>query len=119
MGDRRVNGMLEDNNLATFHLHLLTKIIDVQKFPFTKLVIENNMSEEEYQQIFSTLEDMDMEYKEQKEEGLLDYSSHLVRFVGLLNEKLDPTETIYALRKEGHYPNLLEEFIQIIKKDGL
>ncbi|MBC5636624.1 DUF1878 family protein [Ornithinibacillus sp. BX22] len=111
--------MSEHNNLATFHLQLLTRIIDVNKFPFTKLVIENEITEEEYKEIFHTIENINSEYIEQKEEGLLHYSSLLARFAGLLNPKLNPTDTIYALRREGYFPDLLDEFIQILKKDGL
>ncbi|WP_042149170.1 DUF1878 family protein [Paucisalibacillus sp. EB02] len=108
-----------DNNLATFQLQLLSKIIDINKFPFTKLVMEHRLTEDEYNKLFSLLEDMNREYRQQKEEGLLNYSSHLVKFAGMLNEKLDPTETVYALHKEGYYPELLGEFIRLIKKDGL
>jgi hypothetical protein len=109
----------EGNNLATFQLQLLTKIIDCNKFPFTKLVMEHKLTEEEYNQLFQMLETMSQEYSQQIEEGLLDYSYTLIKFVGILNEKLDATETIYALRKEGYYPELLDEFIKIIEKDGV
>ncbi|MFS0671924.1 DUF1878 family protein [Ornithinibacillus sp. 179-J 7C1 HS] len=111
--------MIQRDNLATFQLQLLTKIIDVNKFPFTKIVIENNVTEEEYNQIFMLLEKIDFEYIEQKQEGLLDFSSLLAKFRSLLTEKLEPTKTIYALRKEGCFIELLDEFISIIKKDGL
>jgi Protein of unknown function (DUF1878) len=108
-----------DNNLATFQLQLLSKIIDIKKYPFTKLVMVHKLTEDEYNELFTLLEGMDREYRQQKEEGLLDYSSHLVKFAGMLNEKLNPTETIFALHKEGYYPDLLGEFIRLIKKDGL
>ncbi|GGA73450.1 DUF1878 family protein [Ornithinibacillus halotolerans] len=111
--------MSELNNLTLFQLQLLTKIIDINKYPFTKLVIEHQLTQEEYNELFSTLEQLNGEYQEQIEEGLLDYSSHLVRFVGSLSDKLEPTETVYALHQEGFYPDLLSEFIKIIKKDGL
>ncbi|WP_010093721.1 DUF1878 family protein [Ornithinibacillus scapharcae] len=109
----------EADNLATFQIQLLTNIIDIKKFPFTKLIMERRVTEKEYTELFEMLERLNMEYRQQKEEGLLDYSTHLMRFVGMLTEKLDPTETILALECEGYYPELLGEFIRLIHKNGL
>ncbi|GIO25684.1 DUF1878 family protein [Ornithinibacillus bavariensis] len=111
--------MFQNDNLATFQIQLLTKIIDIEKFPFTKLVIEKNVSPEEYDGLFHLLEVLNQEFMEQKEEGLLDYSSLLVKFAGLLTEKLAPAETIYGLKKEGYFPELMEEFTQLMEKDIL
>lgn len=120
-GDWRGQYMNENeaNNLTGFQIQLLTRIIDIKKFPFTKLVMERSVTEKEYSELFAMLEKLNMEYRQQKEEGLLDYSSHLIRFVGMLTEKLDPTETIFALKREGYYPELLGEFIRLMQKDGL
>jgi len=30
---------------------------------------------------------------------------------------LPPNQTIYALKKEGYYPSLMNEFIQLIERD--
>jgi hypothetical protein len=109
--------LVEHDKLVTFHLHLLTKIIDIEKFPFTKLVIVKNVTPEEYDALFELLETINQEYMGQKEEGLLDYSSLLIQFAGLLSEKLNPAETVYALKKEGYFPDLMREFTQIIEKD--
>ncbi|WP_036687749.1 DUF1878 family protein [Paucisalibacillus globulus] len=111
--------MAWDNNLATFQLQLLSKIIDINKYPFTRLVMEYKLTEDEYNDLFTLLEVTNQEYVQQKEEGLLNYSSNLVKFAGMLNEKLDPTVTIFALHKEGYYPDLLAEFIKLLEKDGL
>lgn len=119
VGNKRGESMIEHNNLASFQLQLLTRIIDVNKFPFTKIVIENNVTEEEYNQMFMLLEKIDFEYLEQKEEGLLDFSSLLAKFRSQITEKLNPIKVIYAMKKEGFFTELLDEFIQIIKKDGL
>ncbi|MFC3040686.1 DUF1878 family protein [Virgibacillus xinjiangensis] len=104
---------------TTFHLHLLSKVIDLAKYPVIRLVIENNISREEYEELFQLLEELDEKYASQKKEGLLDYSSLLVHFVGMLNEKLEPHETIRALKKEGYYPSLLSEFVYIMQRENL
>jgi len=97
-----------------FHIQLLTNIIDMDEYPFTKLIIENSLSKQEYDKVMSLLDDLNKLYVEQKEEGLLDFSSLLIKFAGMLNEKLDPNETIFALKKEGYYPSLINEFITIL-----
>lgn len=109
----------EAQGLAAFQIQLLTKIIDIKKFPFTKLIMEKNVTEKEYSELFEMLEKLNMEYRQQKEEGLLDYSTHLIRFAGMLTEKLDPTETIQALEGEGYYPELLGEFNRLIQKEDI
>ncbi|MFB4474924.1 DUF1878 family protein, partial [Oceanobacillus caeni] len=35
-----------------------------------------------------------------------------------LNEKLNPNETIAALKKEGYYPSLMNEFTNIITRES-
>ncbi|MFC2947948.1 DUF1878 family protein [Virgibacillus sediminis] len=104
---------------TSFHLQLLSRVMDLDKYPMIRLVIENHLSRQEYEELFQLLEELDEKYASQKEEGLLDYSSLLIHFVGMLDEKLDPHETIRALKKEGYYPSLMGEFIQIMQRENL
>ena len=108
--------MKMDKDSASFHVRLLSKIIDMERYPFTKLLIDHEFSEAEYIELISLLKRQEEMYKEQKEEGLLDFSSLLVEFAGLLNEKLDPTETIFALKKENLFTELMDEYINILGK---
>ncbi|SFA81416.1 Protein of unknown function [Lentibacillus halodurans] len=101
----------EQNKTTDFHLQLLSKTIDMNQYPLTKMIIENNVTRKEYEELLQLTERLHHHYMKQKEEGFLDFSSLLVQFAGLLNEKLDPNTTVYALKKEGYYPSLMEEFI--------
>jgi hypothetical protein len=106
----------EDKNKNTsFQIQLLSKIIDMDQYPFIKLMIEHDINEEEYREILDLLGRQQSLYKEQKEEGLLDFTSFLIEFAGMLNEKLDPTETIIALRKENYFTDLMDEYLSILK----
>lgn len=107
---------IEKDERLPFYMHLLLKIKEIENYPFTKLVIENGLSEEEYQEIVHLLALLNEKYEIQKEEGFLDYTSLLIQFAGMLNYKLDPEETIIALKKEGCYPELMEELSKI-KRD--
>lgn len=110
--------MREDNqSKASFQIQLLSKIIDMNKYPLIKLVIENNIDQDEYEELFALLERQNSLYKQQKEEGFLNFSSLLIEFAGMLNEKLNPDETIYALRKEKYFPDLMDEFLKIINEE--
>jgi|SRR5699024_2371207 len=95
----------EQNETINFYLQLLSKTIDMDRYPFTKMVIENNITKAEYINLFHLLESLHDQYMSQKKEGFLDFSSLLVKFAGMLNEKLVPTATVYALKKEGYYPS--------------
>lgn len=91
----------------SFEIKLLFRISDMKENPFTKLVIEKQLTEEEYNEIFKLLEFLNNKLEVQSEEGLLNFESLLVLFVGILNEKLNPIETLNALKKEGYYPSLI------------
>jgi hypothetical protein len=102
---------------ASFHVQLLSKILNLDDYPVVKLVIENNLSKEESEKLFHLLNKLNNQYKIQKEEGFLDFTPLLVEFAGMLNEKLDPDKTIFALEQEGHYPALMKEFRNIIETE--
>ncbi|HEY4600076.1 MAG TPA: DUF1878 family protein [Cerasibacillus sp.] len=106
-------------NKTAFHLQLIMQLIDMEKFPLTKLLIEKNVSEQEYVDFMQLLQQINQDYQEQKDEGLLDFTSLLIQFVGMLNEKLSPNETILALRQEGYYIDLMNEFISLLNKHNL
>ena len=102
---------------TTFHIQLLLKIIDIEQFPFIQMVIEKELTHEEYEELFHLLHDIERKYEQQKEEGLLNFSSLLVHFAGMLHEKLEPTETIQALKREGYFPELMTEFMKVMDKE--
>ncbi|WP_246202557.1 DUF1878 family protein [Virgibacillus doumboii] len=105
---------IEQNETAAFHLRLLSKIIDFNQYPLIKLLIESNVTESEFEELMDLLAGLNNQYVAQKEEGFLDFTLLLIHFAGMLNEKLNPDITIYALKKEGYYPSLMDEFIKIL-----
>ncbi|GAB3060558.1 DUF1878 family protein [Virgibacillus ainsalahensis] len=105
----------ENNDTTSFHLDLLSKIINMDRYPVIQLIIENNISREEFEELMQMLQELNEKYEIQKEEGFLHFSSLLIHFVGMLNEKLDPHATIFALKKEGCFPSLMTEFIKIME----
>ncbi|ASN07439.1 hypothetical protein CFK40_16985 [Virgibacillus necropolis] len=102
--------------MMSFHVQLLSRLIDVNQYPLVKLVIENNVTEEEYSELFQLLQMLESKYLLQKEEGFLDFTSLLIHFAGMLTEKLEPNETIYALEREGYFPQLIKEFITLLER---
>ncbi|WP_077623135.1 DUF1878 family protein [Sediminibacillus massiliensis] len=106
-------GSKEHDDVSLFHIHLLLKLKEIEEYPFTKLVIEKELTKEEYQEIIKLVNAINEEYLMQKEEGLLDVTPLLLHFVGMLNHKLEPEQTIYALKKEGYYPSLMSEFLNL------
>lgn len=105
-----------DKDIMSFHVQLLSRLIDVDLYPFIKLVIENDISKEEYTELFQLLQTLENKYVQQREEGFLDFTSLLINFAGMLNEKLEPNETIYALEREGYFPHLIKEFTSLLKR---
>ncbi|RYG72903.1 DUF1878 family protein [Lentibacillus lipolyticus] len=90
----------------------------MEQYPFIRMIIENNISKQEYDELFELLENLNKQYKAQKKDGLLDFTSLLLHFAGMLNAKLHPDKVIIALKKEGYYPSLMNEFMRILKENG-
>ncbi|MBO8156181.1 MAG: DUF1878 family protein [Bacillaceae bacterium] len=103
--------------MTKFQMDLLMNVIDWDHYPFTKIIIQKGLTKNEFQELMDMLRELDEKYHLQKEEGLLDFTSLLVHFAGMLNEKLDPNETIKALEKEKIYPELMTEFINILARE--
>ncbi|MCT2535563.1 YhaI family protein [Aquibacillus koreensis] len=91
-----------------FKVDLLLHICDMKKYPFSKMVIVKELTEKEYKEVMVLIEDLDRSFKEQKEEGLLNFESLLIQFVGLLPEKLHVEKTLQALKEEGYAPSLMK-----------
>lgn len=89
----------------------------MEQFPLIKLLVENDISRTEFEELLNLLEILDSQLEEQKEEGFLNFTGLLVHFAGMLNKKLYPNETIYALKKEGYYPSLINEFVKVLKEN--
>ncbi|KGX85272.1 DUF1878 family protein [Pontibacillus litoralis] len=91
-------------------IRLLSQMIDGEKHPFKKMVVEKELTEAEYAELLALLDDLEGQYEEQKEAGLLDFTALLLHFAGMLNVKLHPDYTIKALKQEGLYLELMKEF---------
>ncbi|MFC4403177.1 DUF1878 family protein [Gracilibacillus xinjiangensis] len=96
-----------------FHIHLLLSISNIDSHPLVRLLVESGVTEKEYQMLLKMLDELAQTFSEWKLEGYLNYEQLLIRFVGGLCEKLDPEQTMLALRDEGMYEDLIKEFIQI------
>ncbi|SDM00610.1 DUF1878 family protein [Sediminibacillus halophilus] len=101
------------NETINFHLHLLLKIKEIDQYPFTKLIIEKELTQEEYRNLMQWTDCIHQEFLAQTEEGFLDVTPLLIKFVGMLHYKLEPKQTIEALKKEGYYPSLMEAFLKL------
>ncbi|PAD35042.1 DUF1878 domain-containing protein [Terribacillus saccharophilus] len=110
----------EKKSTLSFHLHLIAETGVLDKYPFRKLLIERNINEEEYAAVLKMLQRLNRLYKEQKEEGLLDYTSLLLEFVGMMPEKLYYWDVLLALREEKQddtYKGLVDELILLDMKN--
>ncbi|MDY0406244.1 DUF1878 family protein [Virgibacillus sp. 179-BFC.A HS] len=109
--------MLKENdvNQTAFHIRLLLNILDVTQYPFTKMIIEHNIGKTTYEDFLLFLEKLDGEYRSQKREGLLDFSSLLTIFSEKLPRGLTTAETVQALYHESYYPELMKEFITLME----
>ncbi|MFP7494844.1 DUF1878 family protein [Terribacillus saccharophilus] len=110
----------EKKSTLSFHLQLIAETGVLDKYPFRKLLIERDINEEEYAAVVEMLQRLNKLYKEQKQEGLLDYTSLLLEFVGMMPQKLHYWDVLLALREEKQddtYTDLVGELILLDMKN--
>lgn len=109
--------MEKENRCRTFsfQLKLLLEVEELQKYPFKKLVIEKELTEQEYKETLNLLQTLTHTYERDVESGLIDHSALLLHYAGMLCYKLPVEETLYALNKEGIYPALTQKLINILQ----
>ncbi|QHA90491.1 DUF1878 family protein [Bacillus sp. N1-1] len=97
-----------------FHMRLLAKMEEEGECPFYRLVIDRGLTEAEVSEVFQLCVEVNQKMHEQIEEGLLNRSTLLTHFVGMLNIKLDPLITIKALlAQEETYRELMETLLKV------
>lgn len=109
--------MEKENRCRTFsfQLKLLLEVEEINKYPFKKLVIERELTEQEYNETLTLLQTLTDTYEKDAELGLIDHSALLIHYAGMLCYKLPVEETLYALDKEGLYPALTKKLIDILQ----
>ncbi|MBM7659927.1 hypothetical protein JOC85_000694 [Bacillus mesophilus] len=90
-----------------YYQKLMLELVDLESWPLHHLVMKRKLSEEEVEELFYLCEELTVEYKNQKAEGFVGFTPLLQDFIGRLNEKLSPLETIEALHKEQLYQPLM------------
>ncbi|WP_110114385.1 DUF1878 family protein [Bacillus sp. CGMCC 1.16541] len=99
-----------------YYIELLSGTTALQHRPFVELIIKKELTKQEAKDVYKLCEELNNLYGEQKAEGLVDFTPLLTQFVGMLNYKLKPNETIQALRKEGLYLPLMNELQSIVER---
>lgn len=92
--------------------------MSAEEYPFYKLVIERGLNEKEMKEIYTLCEELDKTLEVQMEDGFIHYTPLLIHFVGMLNSKLDPLETIKALHKQNLYRTLMSKLEEIINEEN-
>ena len=97
-----------------FYQEILLSVMN-NAYPFYALIINYELSKSEVEDIYLLCTKLNNELKKQKEEGFVTFLPLLTHFVGMLNYKLEPHETIDALYKQNIYRDLMAEFKKIIR----
>jgi hypothetical protein len=93
-----------------YHQKLIVSMIHSPNQNFHKLIVENELFEEEVKEFYQLCEKLSIELEEQKAEGFVYFHPLYHMFSTSLNSKLSPTETINACLAQGIFLPLMEEF---------
>lgn len=97
-----------------YHHRLLLQFVDENRAPFTRLIVEKNLDEEEVKRFQGLCDYMNNKMEEQKAEGFLYFYPLFQEFTSRLNPKLEAKETVIACLKEKIFPDLMEEFSKYV-----
>ncbi|ELK47657.1 DUF1878 family protein [Halobacillus sp. ACCC02827] len=109
--------MNKENNgdLCAFHLQLLLDVEEMDRYPFTRLVIDREVTKREYRQTMHLLDTLEARYEQEKEIGLMDHTPLLLHYAGMLCPKLPVGESLEALLEEGLYEELISRLLLLHK----
>lgn len=102
--------LLERIQLLEFHQKLLLKLINNPKLEFSKLIIENGISEQEVQSFFKLCEEMCNKMAKQKAEGFVYFYPLFDEFSTSLPLTLQTEEVILACLRQNLFESLMLEF---------
>ncbi|RDU35300.1 hypothetical protein DRW41_18625 [Neobacillus piezotolerans] len=109
-----VREIAERLRTVEYHLRLMADALGGTEHQFTKLVVQNNLSEKETESFFSLCEEMNKRMEEQKAEGFLNFHPLFNEFSSLLTSKLNPRDAVYACINEKVYLSLMLEFKKFV-----
>jgi hypothetical protein len=101
-----------EERLATleYYMELLMKQMDHTRFPWDGLIIRVRLNRSDVEFIYDLCERLSKEMEKQKAEGFVTFSPLLIQFRQALPPSLPWEETINAMRSQGLYTSLMDEF---------
>lgn len=107
-----------EERLATleYYMELMVKQLDSTRFPWDCLIIRHKLKRGDVQFIYDLCEKLSKEMEKQKAEGFVTFSPLLLEFKDALPPDLPLEETVGALRSQGIYISLMDEFNKLFKK---
>ncbi|MTH53372.1 DUF1878 family protein [Bacillus mangrovi] len=97
-----------------FQVRLMQSALDRNKYPFTYMILQKQLTEAEYLHVLELCSRLDQLLKQQKAQGFVRFEGLLALFIEELNEKLDVKETIQALHGQGMFPELMSDLRSIL-----
>jgi Protein of unknown function (DUF1878) len=97
-----------------YHQRLMINMLTYSNEPFTKLIILNDLSEEEVQEFHELCEILNKKMEEQRAEGFVYFHPLLDEFTKQLNSKLKVKETVEACLQQKMYIDLMEQFKKLL-----
>ncbi|MDX8364618.1 DUF1878 family protein [Cytobacillus sp. IB215665] len=98
-----------------YYQTLLLKMVEKDHMPFYQMVIKEQLSKADVDEILSVCEKLSMKLEEQKAEGLLVFTPLLIEFSKTIQFKMNVKDTVTAMLKQQMYTPLMEEFMKLIK----
>ncbi|EPZ37881.1 hypothetical protein JV16_01047 [Anoxybacillus ayderensis] len=97
-----------------YYCSLMLDMIAPETRPFYALVIRHGLTKEEVEHTLRLCEQLSEQYKQQKEEGFVIFTSLFHEFASALHPNLPLAETIDALKKQQLFVPLMTEFQRLL-----
>ncbi|KIQ95757.1 hypothetical protein LH47_00188 [Anoxybacillus thermarum] len=97
-----------------YYCSLMLDMIAPETKPFYALIIRHGLTKEEVERTLRLCEQLSEQYKQQKEEGFVIFTSLFHEFASALHPNLPLAETIEALKKQQLFVPLMTEFQRLL-----
>ncbi|WP_059173288.1 DUF1878 family protein [Bacillus sp. FJAT-27445] len=106
--------LVERIRTLEYHMRLMADALESTDYQFTKMIVANNLTQRETDEIYTLCEKMNKLMEEQKAEGFLNFHPLFQEFSVSLSPKLNPGEIVQACLSQKMFISLMKEFNKFV-----
>ncbi|MCF6136176.1 DUF1878 family protein [Pseudalkalibacillus berkeleyi] len=100
-----------------YYQQIMVDTIDPKRFPWYRFIVEAELGKDEVKEVYQLMKELEKEKESLREAGMVDQTSLLLHYVGMLNSTLNPFTTASALKQQGMFVDITAELLEMMKEN--